>query len=148
VYDDGTVGELFISSFARKDVAARRVLGVGDHAVDRPAHYLARVRGPESAELRRGWVVDAAIEAHFKALLATGEALPQHDIQDIYAAAWQRRIDDAAVEIDWGDDTPAHVKDTGLIALRAYLAELAPTVRPTSVQREFAFALAPSSSGH
>src|SRR3954454_21985813 len=41
------------------------------------AHYLARVRGPESAELRRGWVVDAAIEAHFKALLTTGEPLPQ-----------------------------------------------------------------------
>src|SRR5215207_8891524 len=105
------------------------------------AHYLARVRGPESAELRRGWVVDAAIEAHFKSLLATGEPLPQRDIEDIYAAAWQRRIDDAAIEIDWGDDTPEHVKDTGLIALRAYLAELAPTVRPTSVQREFAFAL-------
>jgi hypothetical protein len=34
------------------------------------ARYLARVRGPESAELRRGWVVDDAIEAHVKALLA------------------------------------------------------------------------------
>jgi len=106
-------------------------------------HYLARLRGPESAELRRGWVVDAAIEAHYKALLATGKQLPQRDIEDIYAAAWQRRIDDATVEIDWGDDTPAHVKDTRLIALRAYLAELAPTVRPASVQREFTFSLAP-----
>jgi hypothetical protein len=48
-----------------------------------------------------------------KALLATGEPLPQRDIEDIYAAAWQRRIDDDAVEIDWGGDTPAHVKDTG-----------------------------------
>src|SRR5215213_9798582 len=106
-------------------------------------HHLARVRGPESAELRRGWVVDAAIEAHYKALLATGEALPQRDIEDIYAAAWQRRIDDPAVEIDWGDDTAEHVKDTGLIALRAYLDDLAPAVRPVSVQREFAFGLAP-----
>src|SRR4051794_27151976 len=44
-------------------------------------HYLARLRGPESAELRRGWVVDAAIEAHYKALLATGEPLPQRDIR-------------------------------------------------------------------
>jgi hypothetical protein len=107
------------------------------------AHYLARVRGPESAELRRGWVVDAAIEAHFKALLATGEPLPQRDVEDIYAAAWQRKIDDPAIEIDWGDDSPAHVKDSGLIALRAYLTELAPAVRPASVQREFSFALAP-----
>src|SRR4051794_19583941 len=106
-------------------------------------HYLARLRGPESAELRRGWVVDAAIEAHYRALLATGEALPQRDIEDIYAAAWQRSIDDAATEIDWGDDTPEHVKDTGVIGLRPYLTELAPTVRPASVQREFAFALAP-----
>jgi hypothetical protein len=81
--------------------------------------------------------------ARYKALLATGEPLPRRDIEDIYAAAWQRRIEDSAVEIDWGGDTPAHVKDTGLIALRAYLAELAPTVRPASVQREFAFALAP-----
>jgi hypothetical protein len=71
------------------------------------ARYLARVRGPESAELRWGWVVDAVIEAYYKALLATGEPLPQHDIEDIYAAAWQRRIDAAAVEIDWGDDTPS-----------------------------------------
>src|SRR4051812_30118454 len=57
------------------------------------APYLARVRGPESAELRRGWVVDAAIEAHFKALLAPGEPLPQRDVEEIYAAAWQRKID-------------------------------------------------------
>jgi hypothetical protein len=116
---------------------------VGTDPKDWRAHCLARVGRPESAELRRGWIVDAAIEAHYKAILATGEPLPQRDIEDIYAAAWQRRIDDAAVEIDWGDDTPERVKDTGLIALRAYLAELAPTVRPTSVQREFAFALAP-----
>jgi hypothetical protein len=106
-------------------------------------YYLARVRGPESAELRRGWIVDAAIDAYFKYLLATGEPLPRRDIEDIYDAVWQRRIDDATVEIDWGDDTPAHVKETGLIGLRAYLTELAPTVRPTTVQREFAFALAP-----
>jgi hypothetical protein len=107
------------------------------------AHYLARVRGPESADLRRGWAVDAAIEAHYKAILATGEALPQRDIEDLYAAAWQRRIDDARVEIDWGDDSPADVKDAGLVAVRAYLSELAPSVRPVSVQREFDFALAP-----
>src|SRR3954452_16826054 len=107
------------------------------------SRYLARVHGPESADMRRGWVVDAAIEAHYKALLATGEPLPQRDIEDIYAAVWQRKIDDTAVQIDWGEDKPAHVKDTGLIAQRAYLAELAPTVRPASVQREFAFSLAP-----
>ena len=105
--------------------------------------YLERVRGPESPELRRGWIVDAAIEAHFKHLLTTGEPMPERDLEDLYDAAWQRRVDDAAAEIDWGDDTPANVKDTGLIALRAYLAELAPTVRPASVQREFTFALAP-----
>src|SRR4051794_2284582 len=107
------------------------------------AHYLTRVRGPESAELRRGWVLDAAIEAHYRAILDTGQPLPRSDIEDIYAAAWQRRVDDASVAIDWGDDTPADVKDAGLVALRAYLADLAPTVRPASVQREFAFALAP-----
>jgi hypothetical protein len=105
--------------------------------------YLAGMRGPDSAELRRGWVVDSAITAHYKALLDTGETLSQRDIEDIYAAAWQRKIDDATVEIDWGDDSPADVKDSSLIALRAYLAELAPTVRPSSVQREFAFKLAP-----
>src|SRR3954463_13741968 len=107
------------------------------------AHYLARVRGPESAELRRGLGVAAPTAAPFKALLATGEPLPQRDIEDVYAAAWQRKIDDAAIEIDWGDDSPAHIKDSGLIALRAYLTELAPGVRPASVQREFSFKLAP-----
>src|SRR4051812_4807478 len=31
------------------------------------AHYLARVRGPESPDLRRGWAVDNAIDAHQRA---------------------------------------------------------------------------------
>jgi len=107
------------------------------------AHYLQRRRGPDTPELRRGWAVDAAVEAHYRALLATGEPLPERDIEDLYAAAWQRRIDDASVEIDWGAERPDHVREAGLVALRAYLAELAPTVRPVSVQRAFTFTLAP-----
>jgi PD-(D/E)XK nuclease superfamily len=106
------------------------------------AHYLARVRGPESPGLRRGWAVDAAIDAHYRAILDTGEPLPRRDIEDLYAAAWQRRLEDAAA-IDWGDEPPDDVRDAGLVALRAYLDELAPAVRPVSVQREFRFALAP-----
>src|SRR4051794_571603 len=95
------------------------------------AHYLARVRGPESAELRRGWVVDAAIEAHYKALLTTGEALPQRDIEDTYAAAWQRRIDDRR----------------GLIALRAYLASSPRPSGPRARSASSPSRWRPSSSG-
>ena len=50
------------------------------------AHYLARVRGPESPDLRRGWAVDSAIDAHYRAILDTGEPLPRHDIEDLYTA--------------------------------------------------------------
>jgi len=107
------------------------------------AHYLARDRGPESADLRRGWAVDAAIDAHYRAILDTGEPLPRRDVEDLYAAAWQRRLDDPGVAIDWGDECPADVRAAGLVALRAYLDEFAPTVRPVSVQREFVFTLAP-----
>src|SRR3954466_8088717 len=107
------------------------------------AHYLARVRGPESADLRRGWAVDTAIDAHYRAILDTGQPLPRPDVEDIYTAAWQRRLDDPAVAIDWGDERPDDVRHAGLVALRAYLDELAPNVRPISVQREFTFGLAP-----
>ena len=109
-------------------------------------HYLARVRGPESPDLRRGWAVDAAIEAHYRALLDSGEPLPARDVEDRYTAAWQRRIDDARGSRSTGATARPRGRcrgTGGLIALRAYLAELAPTVRPVSVQREFTFALAP-----
>src|SRR4051794_19474242 len=107
------------------------------------AHYLARVRGPESADLRRGWAVDAAIDAHYRAILHTGKPLPRRDVEDLYAAAWQRRLDDPGAAIDWGDERPDDVRDNGLVALHAYLDELAPTVRAVSVQREFVLTLAP-----
>ena len=71
------------------------------------AHYLARVRGPESADLRRGWAVDVAIEAHYRALLATGDPLPRARhrgrLRRRLAGAPRRR---QPSPIDWGDERP------------------------------------------
>ena len=101
----------------------------------------ARSRPPE---LRRGWIVEAAIEAHFKALLAAGEPLPParhrgHLRRRLAAPDRRRRRRDRLGRRHAG----ARQRRRADRAAR-HLAELAPTVRPASVQREFAFALAPA----
>jgi hypothetical protein len=99
--------------------------------------YLLGERGPTSAEMLRGRVVDAAVSAYYRAVLDTGQPPARSDSDDAVEQAWLRELDDPASEIDWGDWQHAALKDSTVAALRAYLAELAPSVQPVTVQRRF-----------
>jgi RecB family exonuclease len=96
--------------------------------------YLERQREPQSGAMVVGKAVGAAITAHLAARMA-GERLSAEDCDDLVVADF----DECAVRplTDFGRDEPAELREQSREALRAYLAELAPSVRPVSVERRF-----------
>lgn len=80
-----------------------------------------------------GKAVGAAITQHFAAQIA-GQSLSGADADDICGA----EFDESALrpETDFGDEQPAELRERGREALRSYLSDIAPAVRPVSVERK------------
>ena len=79
-----------------------------------------------------GKAVGAALTARFAAQIA-GDSLSLADIDDLYLA----EFDDAAPAAFFKDkEPPAVLRRQGRQVLVAYLARIAPTLRPTSVERK------------
>ncbi len=95
--------------------------------------YLEHEREPASGAMIVGKAVGAAITQHYAAKIAGG-SLSASDADDICGA----EFDESAVrpETDFGEDDPAELRVHGRDALRAYLSEIAPQVRPLSVERK------------
>jgi RecB family exonuclease len=96
--------------------------------------YLERQPEPQTGAMVVGKAVGATIAAHFTAQMA-GEALSATEVDDLCAAEFDERA--AQPLTDFGHDDPAELRDQAREALRAYLTELAPSVRPVSVERRF-----------
>lgn len=91
-----------------------------------------REREPQTGPMIVGSAVGAAVSAYFSARMA-GEYLSVTDSDDLVVAEFDERR--ARPLTDLGDDEPGALRDQSREALRAYLAELAPQVRPSSVER-------------
>ncbi len=97
--------------------------------------YIDREYEPSSAAMILGSAVGAA-EGHAYQVQIDGEDRPTtEDVLDLYAAEFDERAD--REEIDWGDDKPGEIKDTGTLAVKAYEATVVPMIKPVSVEREF-----------
>ncbi len=96
--------------------------------------YLLRQREPQGGAMVVGKSVGAAITAHFAAQIA-GEGLSLTEADDLVVA----EFDESAGKplTDFGSDEPDTLREQGREALRAYLEELAPQVRPRAVERKF-----------
>jgi hypothetical protein len=57
------------------------------------------------------------------------------DVLDLYAAEFDERAEKE--EVDWGGDKPGELKDTGVLAVKAYEDTIVPSIVPVSVEREF-----------
>lgn len=95
--------------------------------------YLQREREPQSGAMIVGKAVGAAITQHYAAQIA-GQSLSASDADDICGA----EFDESALrpQTDFGEDDPGELRGHGREALRSYLAEIAPGVRPVSVERK------------
>ncbi len=95
--------------------------------------YIEGEREPQSGAMIVGRAVGAAITQHYAAQIA-GESLSASDADDICGA----EFDESALRpaANFGDDEPAELREHGREALRAYLSDIAPKVRPASVERK------------
>jgi hypothetical protein len=95
--------------------------------------YLAREREPTSGAMVAGSSVGAAAIAWYAARLR-GEALSAADADDLAKAEFAERA--ARPLVDFGHEAPRALGDQMRKALRCYLRELAPKVRPRAVERK------------
>lgn len=95
--------------------------------------YLQREREPQSGPMIVGKAVGAAITQHYAAQIA-GQTLSASDADDVCGA----EFDESALRpgADFGEDDPGELRTHGREALRAYLSDTAPKVRPVSVERK------------
>jgi hypothetical protein len=94
--------------------------------------YLEREREPQTGPMLVGSAVGAAATAHFAARMA-GEPLSAGAVDDILVAEFDERAERPLTEL--GGEQPAALREQSREALRAYLAGIARTVRPISVER-------------
>ena len=94
--------------------------------------YIERKREPQTGAMVIGRSVGATLAAYFAARMA-GEPLSGQDADDLLAAEFDESA--GRSDTDFGQDEPEALREQSREALRAYLAELAPQVRPVSVER-------------
>ena len=93
--------------------------------------YVERMREPSGGPALLGRALGAALTAHFAAQIA-GEALSLRDTDDLYLAEFD---DGAPAALFKERDPVADLRRQGRQALVAYLNRVAPSVRPTAVER-------------
>lgn len=97
--------------------------------------YVDKQSEAPSGKMLTGGAAGAALAQHYGLVIETGEGLSTSDLLDEYAAEWDQRSE--REEVLWGSDAPGQLKDTGMAALALYHREIAPTIDPVSVEREF-----------
>ena len=97
--------------------------------------YILREYEPPNGKMLLGSSVGAAEGQHYSQVIDTGEGFTLEQVQDEFSAEWDDRI--GREDVDWGDDKPGDLKDSGVAALDAYHTQVAPLIIPVSVEREF-----------
>lgn len=94
--------------------------------------YIDQQREPQNGPMVVGKAVGGAIAQHYAARIA-GACLSVKDADDICLAEFDESA--ARLATDFDSDEPDMLREQSREALRAYLTELAPRVRPVSVER-------------
>lgn len=97
--------------------------------------YMLREYEPPNGKMILGSAVGAAEGQHYSRVIESGEGLSLEEVEDEFDAEWEERI--GREEVEWGDDKPGELKDSGVQAISAYHTTVAPSVVPVSVERGF-----------
>lgn len=94
--------------------------------------YVEDVREAPGSAAALGGALGAALTAHFASRIA-GEALSLREVDDLLLAEWKDRLPEVVLKEGESAD---ELRRQGRQALVAYLARLAPSVAPVSVERQ------------
>jgi len=97
--------------------------------------YIDRVDERPTAKMTLGSAFGAAEATNFQLKIESGEDLAEADVLDVFADEWRERT--RREDIDYEGEKPETYRASGERGLLAYHREIAPAVRPVSVEREF-----------
>jgi hypothetical protein len=93
--------------------------------------YLRGIRVPPRAALTLGSAVDHAVSHNLRQKIESGQDLPREEVLASFSDDFESR----AGETDWREDeTPDKQKDVGVKLLELHHQEVAPRIKPESVQ--------------
>jgi hypothetical protein len=96
--------------------------------------YLDGEYFPPNGKMVLGSAIHASEAQHYGRVIDGEEGFTTEQVIDEFSAEWNERISRG---VDWGDDNPGELKDSGIAALRVYHDTVVPTIEPVAVEREF-----------
>lgn len=101
--------------------------------------YILGEYEPASGAMIAGRAADAAETENYGLKLESKRDLELEHVLDLYSDEFEHEVErgDSGAGIDWHDEKPGKVKDSGAGALSLYHRTVAPQISPLSVQRRF-----------
>lgn len=95
--------------------------------------YILGIKVPPKAALTVGSSVDAGVNHNFSQKISSGQDEPLAAIVEECASAFEAR----SPETEWGNDDKGQQKDMAIQLVTAHYRDIAPKVRPETVQESF-----------
>jgi len=97
--------------------------------------YVDHEHEPPSGKMLLGSAAGAALAQHYGRQIESGTGLSTEELLDEFAAEWDDRT--GREDVDYEQETPGELKDSGAGALRVYHTQFAPGIVPVAVERQF-----------
>ncbi len=91
---------------------------------------------PPSAALVLGSSYHETLELNFKQKIHSRQDLPEELFEDIFADSWETRLQEEE-KVEWEDEKPGKLKDTGIGMVLKYREIVSPGVQPVLVEQTF-----------
>jgi hypothetical protein len=103
--------------------------------------YIHGKKVPPDGAITLGSAEWGAHTINYEQKIRSGLDLPEGDLEDAYAASWDRTIDDSGGvgEIDWKEQKPEELQGKGLRMAQLYHREVSPRVFPAHVEKKVEF---------
>lgn len=92
-----------------------------------------RWKEPANSNLVFGITIDDAVNYDYAQKITSEKDLPKNDIQDYFRAMWDAKSGEV---LDWEDENPEALKETGTKGIDVFYSEIMSMVQPTKVQEK------------
>jgi len=89
---------------------------------------------PPNSEICLGKSIHRTLEENYSQKIQTRQDLPLEHITDLFSDFWDEESKEAVFE---ADEKPGKVKDDGINLVRVYHRQVAPSLQPVYVEKEF-----------
>ncbi len=96
--------------------------------------YICDIKTPPTGDLTLGRTIHHTLKDNYRQKIKTGHDIIVSHITELFSEYWEREVG----ETEFKDgENPGKLKDDGVNLLKAYFDQVAPSVQPVEVEREF-----------